>query len=314
MERDLASVELWERSLERSRRRRAQSRSRVTNVQVSAALLATTVAVPAVPAAAQELERGTTGDEVRAVQRALGITADGDFGPNTRRAVLDFQARSGLVVDGIVGPATKRALGLAGAPAPATARGGSSNAATTMAIQRALGIGADGVYGPITRQAVRDFQRNRGLEVDGIAGPATLGALGVSGNTQGASGAGSGGGGGAAGSSAVGAARTKIGAAYELGGEGPTWDCSGLTQWALAQAGVTIPRTSFDQFNTGTPVARENIQAGDLVFFDANGPGASHVGIATSNATVISATTHGVREHAIGGDYWGTHFYGARRY
>ena len=86
------------------------------------------------------------------------------------------------------------------------------------------------------------------------------------------------------------------------------WDCSGLTQWALAQAGVTIPRTSFDQFNAGTPVARENIQAGDLVFFDANGPGASHVGIATSNATVISATTHGVREHAIGGDYWGTHF------
>ena len=55
MERDLASVELWERSLERSRRRRAQSHSRVTNVQVSAALLAATVAVPAVPAAAQEL-------------------------------------------------------------------------------------------------------------------------------------------------------------------------------------------------------------------------------------------------------------------
>ena len=47
---------------------------------------------------------------------------------------------------------------------------------------------------------------------------------------------------------------------------------------------------------------------------DANGPGASHVGIATSASTVISATTHGVREHAIGGDYWGTHYYGARRF
>ena len=74
------------------------------------------------------------------------------------------------------------------------------------------------------------------------------------------------------------------------------------------------PAHQLDQFNVGTPVARENIQAGDLVFFDANGPGASHVGIATSNSTVISATTHGVREHAIGGDYWGTHYYGARRY
>ena len=50
------------------------------------------------------------------------------------------------------------------------------------------------------------------------------------------------------------------------------------------------------------------------MFFDANGPGASHVGIATSASTVISATTHGVREHAIGGDYWGTHYYGARRF
>jgi len=112
----------------------------------------------------------------------------------------------------------------------------------------------------------------------------------------------------------VAAARSKLGAPYALGGEGPAWDCSGLTQWALAQAGVAIPRTSFAQFNVGTPVARENIQAGDLVFFDANGPGASHVGIATSGSTVISATTHGVREHALGGSYWGAHYLGARRF
>jgi cell wall-associated NlpC family hydrolase len=55
------------------------------------------------------------------------------------------------------------------------------------------------------------------------------------------------------------------------------------------------------------------IQAGDLVFFDANGPGASHVGIATSGSTAISATTHGVMEHAIFGPYWGGHYIGARR-
>ena len=69
----------------------------------------------------------------------------------------------------------------------------------------------------------------------------------------------------------------------------------------MAQAGVTLPRTSFDQFGVGTPVDRASIQAGDLVFFNAAGPGASHVAIATSNATAISATTKGVMEHPIGG-------------
>ena len=63
----------------------------------------------------------------------------------------------------------------------------------------------------------------------------------------------------------------------------------------------------------GVHVDQAAIQAGDLVFFDANGPGASHVAIATSATTAISATTHGVREHSITGPYWGEHYFGARR-
>jgi peptidoglycan hydrolase-like protein with peptidoglycan-binding domain len=53
----------------------------------------------------------------------------------------------------------------------------------TVAIQKALGISADGIYGPQTRRAVRRFQKAHGLQVDGVAGPATLAVLGVSAQT-----------------------------------------------------------------------------------------------------------------------------------
>jgi cell wall-associated NlpC family hydrolase len=81
----------------------------------------------------------------------------------------------------------------------------------------------------------------------------------------------------------------------------------------MGKAGISVPRTSFDQYRTGTSISRSQIQSGDLVFFNTAGPGASDVGIATSATTVVSATTHGVREHAIFDSYWGSHFVGARR-
>lgn len=58
------------------------------------------------------LRRGDTGDDVRALQAALGVRADGDFGPVTEAAVRGFQKARGLVVDGIAGPATRASLGL----------------------------------------------------------------------------------------------------------------------------------------------------------------------------------------------------------
>jgi peptidoglycan hydrolase-like protein with peptidoglycan-binding domain len=58
------------------------------------------------------VKRGDRGLAVRTIQRKLGITADGVFGPLTERAVKRFQRRHGLVPDGIVGPLTRGALGL----------------------------------------------------------------------------------------------------------------------------------------------------------------------------------------------------------
>ena len=246
-----------------------------------------------------------------ALQSQLGISADGAFGPVTKAAVIAFQQRNGLLVDGIVGPQTRGALGGGSSTSTGTSSddtGPKPSQSVTIAVQKELGLSADGAYGPITRSAVKAFQARNGLEADGVVGPATMAAMGISGSTEQAP-ASSGGGG-----SAVSAAQSAIGTPYAYGGTTTAgFDCSGLVVWAFQKAGVSLPRTSFAQYGAGSAVDRSSIQAGDLVFFNANGAGASHVGIATSNSTVISATTKGVMEHAISDSYWGSHYVGARR-
>jgi len=312
--RDLGCFELWERSLERSRRRRAlaERRTGLPVRAVSAALLATVVVVPASElASAQDttgiatanLERGSRGSAVAAAQRALGIAADGIFGPQTQRAVRAFQAARGLAVDGVIGPATRAALGTGGG-------GMQAGESVTMALQRLLGVAADGEYGPITRAAVRAYQQSHGLLVDGVAGPQTLGSLGLPtdmtlGEDAPFSGA----------SAVLSAVRSQLGKPYAWGGNGPDrWDCSGLTVWAFRSVGISLPRTTYGQVGMGSPVDRASIQPGDLVFWDTDGSGPSHVGVATSPTTAISATSSsGVAEHTITGPYWGKRYIVTRR-
>lgn len=88
------------------------------------------------------------------------------------------------------------------------------------------------------------------------------------------------------------AAKTKIGAPYVWGGNGPdSFDCSGLTSWAYKQAGVSIPRTAAQQAAAGTPVDLDDLQLGDLVTFY---EGATHVGIYAGDGQVLNAPTYGV--------------------
>ena len=85
---------------------------------------------------------------------------------------MTLVAGAAVAADGPGG--TTAAAGTGGAVLKTGAGGG-----TVVALQRALGVSADGVFGPMTRRAVRRFQRSHGLTVDGIAGPATLRALGI---------------------------------------------------------------------------------------------------------------------------------------
>ena len=113
---------------------------------------------------------------------------------------------------------------------------------------------------------------------------------------------------------AVTAALSKVGAPYASGAAGPdAFDCSGLTMWALGRAGIAAPHSSYAQYAMGSAVSRSDIRRGDLVFFDSFGAGASHVGLAISPTTAVSATNHGVMTHPIFDAYWGGHYVGARR-
>jgi peptidoglycan DL-endopeptidase CwlO len=310
--RDLALDEYWAASLERSQRRRAVRRrsALVQRGSGPASIMLSTLVLTGVTAgtaAAADLGIGDSGAAVSALQRALGIDADGQFGPITRRAVKRYQRAHGIPATGHVGPLTSAALHLdddseaTDAPGPIDVR----------AMQRALGVTADGVIGPITRGALMAFESAHGLPADGrpdadsfrllTAQPQPKTAAPAAPVSSGAS-------------AAVAAAVAKVGAPYSAGATGPnSFDCSGLVLYAFKAAGITLPRTSYAMYGVGTSVTRSQIQAGDLVFFNANGSGASHVGIATSPTTAVSATTHGVMQHAIFDDYWGSHYVGARR-
>ncbi|MFH8340975.1 NlpC/P60 family protein [Streptomyces sp. AM6-12] len=84
------------------------------------------------------------------------------------------------------------------------------------------------------------------------------------------------------------AAQGELGKPYVYGATGPSsFDCSGLTSYAYAQAGVSIPRTSEEQANIGTRIYNQSdLKVGDLVFFYGD---IHHVGLYAGNGQVLHA-------------------------
>jgi cell wall-associated NlpC family hydrolase len=108
------------------------------------------------------------------------------------------------------------------------------------------------------------------------------------------------------------------GTQYRNGGSEPSrgFDCSGLVQWVFAQHGAALPRETREQYEIGDKVDEDDVQAGDLVFFETVSKGASHVGIALGGGEFVHApSSRGVVrvESYSKSEYWARRWIGARR-
>jgi peptidoglycan DL-endopeptidase LytE len=118
-------------------------------------------------------------------------------------------------------------------------------------------------------------------------------------------------------SSVVQAAYRNLGARYVWGASRPgAFDCSGFTMYVMRQVGVSLPHSSSAQFRMGRSVSRNNLQAGDLVFFSLGTRGVvGHVGVYIGNGRMIHASTPstGVIVSSLSERYYASRYLGARR-
>ena len=114
----------------------------------------------------------------------------------------------------------------------------------------------------------------------------------------------------------VATAKKYIGVPYVWGGSTPSgFDCSGLVQYAFKAQGISLPRTSKQQWTVGTMISKSDLKPGDLVFFaNTYTSGISHVGIYVGNNQFIHASSsQGVIISSLSNTYWAAHYYGCRR-
>ena len=110
----------------------------------------------------------------------------------------------------------------------------------------------------------------------------------------------------------VGVALSYQGVPYVWGGASPGgFDCSGLVMYSYAQVGVSLPHSSYAQYNVGVAVPRDQLQPGDLVFFD----GLGHVGLYIGGGMFVHAPHTGtvVQVASLDSGWYAATYVGARR-
>jgi cell wall-associated NlpC family hydrolase len=111
---------------------------------------------------------------------------------------------------------------------------------------------------------------------------------------------------------AVGVAMQYLGTPYVWGGASPGgFDCSGFVMYVYSQVGVYLPHHAADQYNYGTPVSRDELEPGDLVFFD----GLGHVGIYIGGGQFVHSPHTGdvVKISSLDDSWYAATYVGARR-
>jgi cell wall-associated NlpC family hydrolase len=105
------------------------------------------------------------------------------------------------------------------------------------------------------------------------------------------------------------------GTPYKMGAIGNgAFDCSGFTKYVFKKMGVTLARQSKAQYKQGTTVAKSQLKAGDLVFFNTLGNGVSHVGIYMGSGTFAHASSSkGIHIDQLNNSYYANRFVGAKR-
>ena len=252
---------------------------------------------------------GDAGNEILGIQKKLiaagyKVRETSEYDANTKWAVRLFQKDHGLTVDGILGAETYKKL--MGKPLPAATNTVSKKKEISEKDAKLLSHSDSNRESTAITSTVKHKKgknaapqgltfKKKGKTYKGL----DIGHQPVSGNVK----------------EVLTYANTFTGVPYKFGGTTPAgFDCSGYIRYVFQKIGFDMPRQADEQYTVGKKVEKNNLQPGDLVFFETYEPGISHSGIYIGDGQFISATSSsGVAVANIDDSYWGPRYRGAKR-